>query len=190
MPRLKNLITAAAVITLTFSVASIAKAVILIDPGPDQSSVQELTFTVMPGDIENNAFHVVFDHMKHLELTQLTTIDILMPPAGTVPFTGTFFLTDEFHEPIGGTSRRFAAQPGVRTAIIDPPFDQVIFHDFHFEFDLTPPLPGAPFDVSIFFDPERSAVVGLWRPIPEPGAFAIFGLGLAGFGFIRRRRTA
>ncbi|MBT5048271.1 MAG: PEP-CTERM sorting domain-containing protein [Rhodospirillaceae bacterium] len=205
MPKFKHLLAAAAVSALTLASVSSANAAIMVDPGPNISTVTELTFTVMPGDIVNNGFDVEFDNMKHVELLFPTTIDILVPPPGTIPpgsfgfYFGTFYLTDEFHNELLGTSRSFIAQAGAPTTLLGAPFDPIIFHDFHFEFDqpVNPndpndplELPMAPFEVTIFFnDGNKGPVVGLWG-IPEPGTLAIFGLGLLGLGLIRRQKRA
>lgn len=208
MPNFKNLLAAAAISALTLASVSSSNAAIMVDPGPDNSTVTEIRFTVTQADIVNNGFDVVFSGMKHVEFLLPTTIDILVPPPGTIPqgsfgfYFGTFYLTDEFHNELLGTSRSFIAQAGAPTTLVGAPFDPVIFHDFHFEFDqpMNPQdpndplaLPMSPFDVEIaFFDnpSSKGPRVGLWRPIPEPGALAILGLGLFGLGLIRRQKRA
>ena len=195
MPNFKNLLSAAALTALKLTSVSSAKAaIIMVDPGTPGQTINQLQVSVTPGDLgPNNEFHVVFSDMKHVEFTMPTGTEILTPAPGQglppVFLQGDFYLTDESHLEIGGTRRSFAFFAGM-PFLLPGLFEPLIFHDFHFEFldNPFPDLPQEPNNIVLQFTPD--ALVGEWGPIPEPGALAIFGIGLFGFGLIRRQNRA
>lgn len=176
--------------------------VVIVDPGPIGSGpvIGPLAFEVTPDNVSDEClqsntgcgFHVQFEHPKHVEL-------LLEPPAFNViifsfntqeDISTNFYLTDEFHQEIPGTRRddnvvilgNLFENPVILTG-----FENLIFHDFHFEFEFNPFTPGffvqGEDNVAITFDLGR---VGLWVPVPP--ALALILVGLAGLGLAQRRR--
>ncbi len=71
--------------------------------------------------------------------------------------------------------------------------DYVFIDDFRYVFPdpddpIVIPEPDIP-DEPVIIDPSIPPLPGRITPIPEPGIIALFGLGLAGLGFARRRKA-
>jgi len=181
---------------------------VVIDPGPVGSGplIGPLTFEVTPDALSDDcidsntdcAFHVQFEFPKHVEL-------LLEPPgAFNVIIFGfnteedietNFYLTDEAHEEIPGTRRDdiFVSAGGLsENQVVLGNFEDLILHDFHFEFELNP------FTTGFFVQGEDNVVitfdqgeVGVWVSEPPGLALMAVGLmglmGLAGLGIARRR---
>ncbi len=179
----------------TLGMAGNAKAII-VDPGPVGTNCTVCgSFTVNAGDLggpSNTAFDLVFSDMKHIEFfAGQTYFPGLFSTALTFsPSAYTGFLTDENGNEIPNTAfagATTAGAPGFFEIQGITPTSDLVFHDIHFLFET---LPAAPFDAQLAFGPQQiqlEPLIGIW--IPEPATLAIFGVGLAGLGVMRRRRA-
>jgi hypothetical protein len=194
----KRLLSTAAALLAAFSLHAQA-IVIPIDPGPvGPTNFFSDTFADLNGQpLDGSAFLLdfVFTDMKHVETIPGMSVEVVFDLSGLASnFNGQLinaFLSDENGNNIGNVGGLYDPAGGNVMTYRLTGLPAVLAHDVHMEIVLPTDQPltitGASF--SIFDNSGAEFEVGVWGAAPEPATFALFGLGLAGLGWSRRKKV-
>lgn len=172
---------------------------------PNTCSLTNFSEDTLSG-VAGDTFEFIYtlNDMLHIQLGSEVFVDIAgsldrtLPSSVDVRFDVTMALSDEFgslltpfvdvfgYNCLAG-SCGFEGFPGTGTS----GFDGLLFHDIHFLWTTSADT-AIPISVGmegIGFT-SSTGEVGEWESVPEPATLALFGLGLTGLGFARKKRKS